>query len=211
MVAYTSPDCLPYFQCSDSPCLNTGTVCEPSTVFCDLVSLLDLKFTGFDDTLRRTAVAVPIFKIARTAQQVFDTNVAGFSDQIIWDTVVVDNENMVDLDADPLVARINRPGLWEFELYVYGFPPRINGNTMNATLDNGSTLTYNTVTSSWRSGQPNTYLRLGYTREITQASLTVSGPTPFGASVGFSGTTDTGLITIQHAELTGWWYGEEVP
>lgn len=210
MVAYTSPDCLPFFECTDSPCLNTGTECEPSTVFCDLTALLDAKFLAFETTTLRTSVAIPIFKVARTAQQIIDTNIAGVSDQIEWDTVLADNENMVNLDVDPTVARIDRAGLWQFELYLFGFPPQTSGNILIAALDNGGTTGFGSDSAMWRTGQ-SAYTRLSFGREITQASLDSTGPFTVGASASFTGTTGNGLITIEYAELTGFWFGEEVP
>lgn len=210
MVAYTDPDCLPYFECTDDPCLNTGTVCEPSTVSCDLAQALDARLLAYDAVIARTAVAVPFFKVARTATQLVDANLAGFDAQIHWDTVLADNDGLVDLDQDDTVAYIQRPGLWWFQLYLKGLPPQTVGNLLYGNINNGtSSFSYSQMIAQYRSGS--TYVRVDHSLEETAAFLALVPLDPIGASVGFAGTTGTGIITVEYAELTGYWYGEEVP
>ncbi len=211
MVAYTSPDCLPYFECDDSPCLNTGTVCEPSTVFCDLTALLETRLNSFDNTVARTGTAIPMFKVARNAQQTIDTTVANADLRIIWDTVLVDNENMVDLDVDTHAVTVERPGLWQFELYLWGTPPQTTGNIFDTAINSGqgSGSFYVDCQTMWRAGQF-AYSRLAYQRELTVANLAII-PFTVGAIAGFQGTTGTGLVVVEYAELSGWWNAEEVP
>lgn len=207
MVAYTSPDCLPYFECTDSPCLNTGTVCEPSSVFCDLTALLDLRLTSFDATAERTNAAVPFAKVARSAPQTIDTNIATSSRFVEWDTVLLDNNNMVDLTVDPNFINIRTTGIWHFEGYAIGVPPQTNGNTFEIELAERSgsffaagEVTFRTVSSA--------YDRFGDDQRIAQSEINTFGGAARGMRVTFTGTTGTGLISIEYAELTAYWIAD---
>lgn len=210
MPGYTAPDCLPYFTCDDSPCLNTGSVCEPSTVWCDLADLLDARLTAYDNVINRTAVTVPFFKIARTTQQIIDTNVVGYSSQIQWDAVLADNDGLIDLTSLATQARIGRPGLWWFQLYLYGTPPATTGNVFYGGINDGSPGSFYTQMAAQYRGN-NVYIRADYSTEVTQSQLDISGPVSIGATANFTGTTGTGLVLVNYAEMTGYWYGEEVP
>lgn len=94
MVAYTQNFCLPVFEGSDSPCLNTGTVCDPSTLWCDFAAAVEAQLAQFDSILGRTALALPIAFVA------YEPDVAvAVTDQIPFDTVNIDTDQMVDLDV----------------------------------------------------------------------------------------------------------------
>jgi len=210
MPLYTVPDCLPYFGCDDSPCFNTGSVCEPSTVWCDLADLVDSRLAAYDNVVNRTAVAVPFFKIARTTQQVIDANVVNYSNQIQFDTVLADNDGLIDLTSLNTQARISRPGLWWFQLYLYGTPPATVGNVFYGGINNGSPGGFYTQMAAQYRGN-NVYIRADYVTEVTQFALDLGGPASIGATADFTGTTGTALILVNYAELIGYWYGEEVP
>lgn len=220
MVAYTSPDCLPYFECTDSPCLNTGTVCEPSTIWCDLVDEVDLILTGFDSTVGRTASAVPFAKVARSAEQTHQMNITLFT-RVFWDTVLADNANMVDLDADNVFVKINRPGIWWVELYVAGIPNASNFNELASHIvQRGPTVatfpgtSLSEASGQWRqnliSVQPNTTQnRLAIAFQVTEADLATNSTIDIGAVVGATGTVPTSsFITISYAEMTVYWTAE---
>jgi hypothetical protein len=113
MVAYTSPDCLPYFEGTDSPCLNTGTVCDPSTVWCDLAALLDARFTAWDSVLSRTAGTIPLAQVKQTVPVTFPLSTVDHF-PLTWEFVVQDTASMVDLALDPQLIFIRQPGIWVY-------------------------------------------------------------------------------------------------
>lgn len=207
MPGYTTPDCLPYFLCTDSPCLNTGTVCEPSTVFCDLTALLDTRLTAFDAVGGRTVSAVPFAKVARFASQTIDTNISTSSRFVEWDTVLLDNDDMVDLAADPNFINIHTPGIWHFEGYAKGLPPQTNGNTFEIELAerSGSFFAAGEVTFRTTSSA---YSRFGDDQRIAQSEINTFAGAARGMRTTFSGTTGTGLIVIEYAELTAYWIAD---
>lgn len=92
MVAYTPDFCLPYFECSDNPCVNTGTDCDPSTVWADMVRIVDAQLSAVDGVIGRTADAIPIGSVS----YIPDTPVA-LSGQIPFDIINADTDSMVDL------------------------------------------------------------------------------------------------------------------
>lgn len=210
MVAYTSPDCLPYFECTDSPCLNTGTVCEPSTVFCDLTALLEVRLNAFDVIVARTATAVPFAKAARTATQTINMNIPEYSRSVRFDTVLADNDDMIDLDVDNRFIFINRPGLWEFEAYFAGSPPNTVGNVIETAITEGGSgiITFESeADTTWRDGI--VYTRMAYTTSVTQADIDLVGGFVVGLSADmFIGTVGAGIITINYAELTAYWVAD---
>lgn len=217
MVAYTSPDCLPYYECTDSPCLNTGTVCEPSNVWCDMTALLEVILNDFDDTVARTATAVPYAKVARSAPQTLTLLNTLFT-RVFWDTVLADNANMVDLDVDNVFVKINRPGIWWIELYVCGIPNPVNFNDLSSHIvQRGPTVggfpgtSLSESAAEWRfnlvSVEPGTTQnRLAFAFQVTQADIDSNSTIDIGAVVGAIGATPTdGILTISYAEMTVYW------
>lgn len=224
MVAYTSPDCLPYFECTDSPCLNTGTVCEPSTVFCDLADALETILNGFDLTVNRTATGVPFAKVALTSPQVETVSAGTFTFRINWDAVLADNDDMVNLDSDSEFIRITRPGVWWAELYVSGNPVNLTDNALTSYLiQRGPTVNFvpgtvlTEATSKFRSnisitspGQVQN--RAAYGFEVTEAYLATNGTFDIGAAVAARAVLNPGVpLTIDSAQLTVYWTAEEIP
>lgn len=131
MVAYTTPDCLPYFGCDDQPCLNTGTACDPSTVWCDFAELVDAKLTEFDQVVQRTAGSTPMAWVQATVPTVIIADAP--STPIIFDSPLVDTDNMVNLDVLPSGITVNTPGLYQFVFSGVGV--MTNPGTATATLD----------------------------------------------------------------------------
>jgi len=112
MVAYTPDLCLPYFESTDSPCLNTGTVCDPSTVWCDLIALVEANLTAADSIIDRTAAAIPLASISYNP----DTPVV-INGVIPFDIVNMDTDNMVDLSVTAGIVPV-RNG-------IYGMTARV--------------------------------------------------------------------------------------
>lgn len=132
MVAYTSPDCLPYFEGTDSPCLNTGTLCDPSTLWCDFAEIVEGRLDEFDDVVARTATSTPIAWVQTTTAF---TSTAGVNSEVFvpFDTVRMDTDNMVNLDANPNGFYVNTSGLYTVFGYAFG-SVTITG-AFSATLD----------------------------------------------------------------------------
>lgn len=109
MVAYTPDLCLPYYTGGDSPCLNTGTVCEPSSVWCDLVNLVEGYLDDLDDVVARTATAKPIAQVSYVP-----ATAVTVSGVVPFNIVDLDTDNMVDL---PVFSGItpNRNGLYQID------------------------------------------------------------------------------------------------
>lgn len=207
MVAYTSPDCLPYFECTDSPCLNTGTTCEPSTVWCDLTALLEPRLNAFDDIRARTATAVPFAKVARFAQQFINVSVVNYDSLIQFDTVLADNDNMVDLDTDNRYVVIHRPGIYHYEVYMAGFPPPVVDNGFATRLSQGTGSSFASSETMWRSGV--VYNRLAFTRNITQASIDAFGGFNMGVTADlYTGSLGSGIVTVNYCEMTVYWVAD---
>lgn len=204
MVAYTSPDCLPYFECTDSPCLNTGTVCEPSTVWCDLTALLEPRLNAFDTVVARTSTAVPFAKVARFAVQEIDISVAGYDNLVQFDTVLADNDSMVDLDLDARFIMIDRPGIYSFEVYLAGLPPPVVDNGLNTYLSQGAGTVISSAQTMWRSGV--VYNRVAYSVSISQATIDASGSYNIGVAADlYTGSVGSGILTVNYCELTAFW------
>lgn len=107
MVAYSSAYCLPCFEAGDSPCVNTGTVCDPSTVFCDLVDIVEFHLNALDATVARTTEAIPLASVTGVAGTAATVPVT-----VEFDTVEYDTDNMVNLDLDPTVISPTRDGFY---------------------------------------------------------------------------------------------------
>ena len=115
MVAYTDPDCIPYFEGGDSVCLNTGTPCDPSTVWCDQAEVIEAKLDFFDSVVARTATSVPLAWVETTTPFTFTNGIAEL--HVDFTTVRVDTDNMVNLDVESDGFLINTAGLYN----IWGF------------------------------------------------------------------------------------------
>lgn len=116
MVAYTPDFCLPYLEGSDSPCLNTGTVCDPSSAWCDLIGLVESQLDVFDSIAARTGSAVPLAKIRFTPPVPIDPTL--YPQSIPFDIIDIDTDNMVNFDVQPAAIVPNRNGIYEVMLTI---------------------------------------------------------------------------------------------
>ena len=135
MVAYTPDFCLPYFEGTDSPCVDTGEVCAPSTVWCDMAAKIDEALTGFDETVSRAVTSFPYAQVAVSdAPFTFSSGASNLGSTIVpWDTVVGDSDNMVDLDIDTNTVNLRRSGIWNLNCIVV-WRNDINGSELTVTL-----------------------------------------------------------------------------
>lgn len=116
MVAYTPDFCLPYLEGSDSPCLNTGTVCDPSSAWCDAMNLVEAQLNAFDDIGARTGTAIPMAKITFIPPVPIDPTTYPFA--IPFDIIEIDTDNMVNFEVQPAAIVPNRNGIYEVSLVV---------------------------------------------------------------------------------------------
>jgi hypothetical protein len=120
MVAYTSPDCLPYFTEDDPLCLNTGTTCDPSTLWCDFAAKVEERLDAMDEVVRRTAESTPIGWAETNVPVLFPNLFAATTYLPVFDEVRVDTDDMVSLDALPSVITVNTSGLYQIVAYTVG-------------------------------------------------------------------------------------------
>ncbi len=114
MVAYTQDFCLPYFEGSDSPCVDTGEICAPSTVWCDMAAKIDAAFTAFDETISRAVTSFPYAQVALSEVVALNSGSSNLINYpVLWDTVVGDSDAMVDLNVDPSTVNLRRSGIWD--------------------------------------------------------------------------------------------------
>ena len=207
MVAYTTPDCLPYFTGSDSPCVNTGTICDPSTVWCDFAELVDAELDGFDDVVARAATSVPMAWIETTTPFQYTT---GTTLAAPFDTVRVDTDNMVDLDANPSAINVTRSGLYQLTAYATGVWDRIGVNTGAARMIvfvNPVTLVMGLATASNYSCDRALYLDLEVVSPAIQVTLALVAGQVLTASFSGSGVT-TDVNTYSKAMMALTWVGD---
>ena len=142
MVAYTGTDCLPYFEGSDSPCVNTGTVCEPSTVWCDMATIIDNILTGFDETMARAVESFPFAQVAisNTPFTLSSGASSSFNQIVAWDTVLGDSDNMVNLDVDANTITVRRSGIWNAR-FVTVWRSSLNDTRLSNILTFGTQVT----------------------------------------------------------------------
>lgn len=113
MVTCTPNYMLPYIEGTDRPCDQGGT-------WCDFTAAVNTQLTSLNRLLDRTVTSVPMFEVYISAPYTFpDTGRA-----IGFDSVTVDTDNMVDLEADQFSFPINTLGRW-----LFYFRTSTNGNT----------------------------------------------------------------------------------
>lgn len=136
MVAYTDPDCIPYFEGPDDVCLNTGTACDPSTVWCDQAEAIETKLDLFDSVVARVSTSVPLAWVETTDQIEYIIGTSGEL-HVEFTTVNVDTDNMVNLDVESDGFLINTAGLYNFWGYIQGVTNSSlgAGNTMEGNFE----------------------------------------------------------------------------
>lgn len=208
MVAYTPNLCLPYLEGSDSLCLNTGTVCDPSNAWCDLVALVEAQLQAIEDIDARTGRGVPLAQISYTPE----TPVALPNNVIPFDTVNVDTDSMVDLDAfTGIIPRRN--GIYELHLLIeynilvplasdrHFWAQILVGNEAIPTAQaNEVGVSY--ATSSLSAGASSWFSRSTHTLWEFESGTPVPR-TVFARS-------DSSVVPVTHAALTVLWHSEVV-
>ena len=212
MVAYTSGDCLPYFEGTDSPCLDTGTVCEPSTVWCDLAELLDTRFTTWDSVLNRTVVTVPFAQVKRTTPVTFAMD-SSTSFPVEWEVSVQDSDSMVNLTADPNTVYVRRSGIWICH-FTGVFSTTVVNSTLTCQVDSSDssvpTPAFGRVTWVQTVGSPpdnfeGPALMFDQPFLVTDAALSGVSAISLRAAITCDTTTD---VTMYEATMSVYWFAE---
>lgn len=208
MVAYTTPDCLPYYTASDPLCLNTGTVCDEHTVWCDFAELVEAQLTAFDEVVDRAATSVPMAWIETTTPFTFSPG--GSSLAVPFDTVRVDTDNMADLDANASALTVTRSGLYQLTAYGTATWDRVGAGTGAARMTVfilPFLLNMGQATASNYSSNRATYLDL----ETVSPALQVVVPMMAGqqaiANISGSGVS-TDVATYSKAMMALTWVGD---
>lgn len=200
MVAYTTNFCLPHFEGTDSPCLNTGTICEPSTVWCDFIAGVEEQLNGIDEILGRTALALPIGFISYQP-----TTAVAVADQIPFDTVLIDTDQMVDLEFFRGVIP-RRNGVYLIDA-VIKFSGATNDERVGAHIKVGNVTIPvgfgNPIRVATAISRGETALGTTDTRASIAWLFNDSGPTPRTISV----VTDISR-PVTYASLSVYWHSE---
>lgn len=130
MVAYTAEFCLPYFEGSDSPCVDTGEICAPSTVWCEMAAKINDALVAFDVEIDRAVASFPYAQVAVSEVPfTFSSGVSNSAEMVVtWDTVVGDSDGMVNLGVDPTTVNLRRSGIWNLSCIA----------VMRNTIDNSN-------------------------------------------------------------------------
>lgn len=212
MVACT-PLGLPYQEGTDRPCDLVPVWCE----FADVVEeyLIDIANTSF-----RTASGVPMAKVARTAEQNFAVNGFGIVNSTIeFDTLVVDNDNMVDLSADQIRIFPTRAGVYELDAMVNCFPRQL-ASKAKATISYSPYVELVTPAALALPSADVWYNNINQTvnihvfgmLEVTAADLAGTTRPAFSLVVSTEGTGPVpNSLRVISAHLSVTWTAEEVP
>lgn len=205
MVAYTNPYCLPYLEGTDSLCLNTGTVCEPSTAWCDLVALVEAQLDALDQVVGRTGLSVPLARLSYNPT----TLVALPNNTIPFDSVDIDTDDMADLTLfNGIMPRRN--GIYEILLEVNLFAQtpgavqhvysqiRVGNETFPTVLGSEFGVAYGAAV-----------IQPGYDGNLTLSSTALwqfTSATPVPRTV--FATVDSTTALVKSASLTVLWHSE---
>ena len=219
MVAYTQDFCLPYFEGSDSPCVDTGTVCDPSTVWCDMAAKIDETFTAFDETINRSVDSFPYAQVAISdVPFTFETGSStGATHLLIWDTVVGDSDRMVDLNVDPSTVTIRRSGIWNFH-HVLNWQALLAASVIQIDIINpGAPKITPTVSQIFREwveavASPDIF---GATVQGVSSVIDMyylvdvsSGPVPIQIQLTLSGPASNNIATVAIAQFSARWVAD---
>jgi hypothetical protein len=193
MVAYTSNYCLPCLEGSDSPCLNTGTVCEPSNVWCDLVNIVETQLNSMDSVIARTQAAIPLASVTGNTAETFSPAT------VIWDTVEYDTDNMVNLSADATAIIPTRSGLYmAFGRIISAVPggTPVDGFEHRLVVSSGTDFVE--------------YAGVEVTAAVGSMYLTAKKifPWTLGVSPGFTMEADIPVLPPLSARMSIWWVSD---
>lgn len=193
MVAYTSNLCIPCMEPNDPPCVNTGTLCEPSSVWCDIVGIIDTQLSLIDATLARTTTTIPMASV--TGTQVSET----FPGVVIFDSVEYDTDNMVNLDVNANLITPQRSGIYMAFGYVEvpEQPGYLDGTEQKLHILSGTNeLIHATPNVSVNDEQP----------------VWISAQRPFSWTLGVSGpfslSVEVDEVPLVRARMSVWWVAD---
>lgn len=219
MVAYTQEYCLPYFEGTDSPCVDTGGVCAPSTVWCDMAARIDEAFTAFDETINRAVDSFPYAQVAVSdTPLIFDTgNSTGVNHLVLFDTVVGDSDGMVDLTIDPSTVNLRRSGIWNLHL-ILDWQALLAASVMQIDVINPGapkiSMTINQIFREWVEAVPSpdifdaTVLGVSSIVDMYYQVDVSTGPVPLQIQLTLSGPASDNVATVAVCQFSTRWVAD---
>lgn len=221
MVAYTPDYCLPYLEGTDDLCINTGTVCDPSTVWCDIATILDGALTSFDDIRERAVDSFPYAQVGITSlpylYQLGDTT--GDETLLPWDSVIGDSDGMVDLSVDPYTVTLRRSGIWNLSSEVVSYTSVSLSNISTRLVSSGAPTgsiasPFSSIRRVWV--EPVVYLGSVVGSIIGLSNLmdyyvrvdVSNGPVPLQIAYAIGSGTPNNLATINYAQFNARWVAD---
>lgn len=206
MVACTSLG-LPYQEGSDAPC-------DFPEVWCNFTDILETQLQDIGSIINRTAVAVPFAKVIRDSFQVMTPNqdTLLINEAISWEGVKVDNDNMVDLSADPLHIYVRRPGIYMVDVFCRA-TPYVNGialtnvNIELRTLES-STFVDHYVASRFTIPSVGTAVHIVTMAEVTPSDFSTYVTPSFAATIAYG--INSASIHVGNNQFTVTWVAEAV-
>lgn len=193
---------------SDAPCDVAETTCE-------FAAGTEGYLTQLDDLVQRTATTLPM---AWVRTQVPVSLVISFSSlsgiQPVFDTVVADTDNMVDLTVRPSEILINRTGIYMLGFYMRGQVTLLApGNSMNtfSSIDPTGSNSFPITGTGFNSYLPK-YRSYVFTNGYIMAQtaftiLPLSAGETYTLNISPSGL-DNDTFTLVEADLYAVWLGD---
>lgn len=203
MVACTTEYDLPYQEGADAPC-------DLVPIWCQFADIIETQLVALDNIVNRTAVGVPFAKVTKTSTTTYPVPAQPGIDQfaIAFDSVVMDNDNMVNLPADPLHVYVQRPGIYQVDAVVVA-SASIVGSMIEATIFPrlGFLNPYShDVDVYWR--QDSAYVHEFLIINVPATAFTAPTPPSFGLQFG-TGAGPTPNLVVTAADMTVTWVADE--
>lgn len=196
MAALTSTQQLPYPTGPDAPCTSWKT-------WKAMAEALDAKLTSLSTDLDRTARATPIAKVSMSGPFPVGGLSANPQGEIIFSTVHVDTDGMVDLNKAPKVIVPSRKGYYAAIAHARWSKLDLN-SIVQFYINDGSSGSIEHAESAYQ----------GATGSLDDGAIVQgivygdpASPTAFGLTVGYSGLTADD-VTVLYAELALYWISD---
>jgi hypothetical protein len=118
---------IPIIEGSDRPC-------DAGTTICDIATVVETELDRFDELQSRTGTTVPLLKLASTIGQTFTTSSTDTSIPVVFDTVMVDTDNMFN-SGFPSDITFNTPGIWLVNANVWTHSTGAGGLQLSSTIN----------------------------------------------------------------------------
>lgn len=203
MVACTTDFDLPYQEGTDRPC-------DLPEIWCRFADLVEAQLLVVENIVNRTAVGVPFAKVTKTSTTTYPIPALPGTDMfaVQFDSVVVDNDNMVDLSSDPLHVFVKRPGIYQVDAVIVAstsvVATMIVGDAV-PTMNSGGVYDHD-INVYWR--QDSAYIHEFMLVNIPTAAFVGPELPFFGLNTG-TGTGPNADLIVTAADMTVTWVAEE--